>query len=703
LSETVRKLAALHQAARAMNAILDPDQLLDKILSLVQEVFSLHTCAVLLYDEKEDSVKIRAERGYLPEVVENFRVKRGQGVTGYVFQTGEPIIVNDVEQWNGYIQGVAGARSEMAAPLRLEDRIIGVLDAEIQKPGAFEEGDLELFSIFANQAATAIRNANLMASLAGRTVQLEKTVNELGLLNRLGQQMNSNLDIDSLLREVLQLAKEALQFDHCAVLLSEEVDDETFLLVRAALGYREAVTRGMRIKMGEGITGRVLRSGQPMLIPDVDLNGGYIEGVSGGKCEMAAPLVVRDKVIGVLDAETTEPGAFGEDDLHLFTTFASWAAVALQNAEIHSQLERKTRQLDGKIGEINEMNLELKEYAARIEHANLDLEKRVKELMTLQEVSRAITSSLDLQDTLDAIVTMTREIVDSSTCAIRLLDDESRQMLPLDKGSATEETSVTAEHSNGELRSFLGLPLKIGNRVIGYFELGSLDEGAFDEGDRRILQVLASQAAIAIENARLFENTQQTYYETIRSLAQALEARDAYTRGHSDRVTRYSLAAASEMGLSPHSLKVIQYAGLLHDIGKIGISDSILHKRIKLSEEEWSIIRNHPLFGDSILGPLKFLSDAQEIVLRHHERWDGSGYPGHLQGEEIPIEARVIAVADAYDAMTSDRPYRDAMSHEKAVAEIEKASGKQFDPDVVTAFLAVVERVRREIEESSEI
>ncbi len=690
MSETVRKLAVLHQAARAMNSILDPDKLLDRILSLVEEVFSLDNCAVLLYDPEKQELNIRAARGYLPTVVETFRGAKGQGVTGQVIETGEPILVNDVSQWPGYIEGVAGARAEMAAPLRIENKIIGVLDAESKTAGVFEEADLELFRIFANQAATAIHNASLMSQLEQRSEQLEKRVNELDLLNQLGQQISTNLDIDSVLTEVLQAAKQALDFDHCAVLLADSDGQEDFLVVRASLGYSEDVTQGMRIPLGKGVTGRVYASATALLVPDVHHNGGYIKGVAGGCCEMAAPLVVRDQVIGVLDAEATEPNAFSEKDLHLFSTFSSWAAVALHNAEIHGQLEKKKAELDQNVVEINHMNQELQDYASRIEQANQDLERRVKELTTLHEASRAITSSLNLNDTLYAIVKMTREIVQTSSCAIRLLDEDSQQMreltLPIGCGSEDEQETVRSE-----LRSFLGLPLKIGNRVIGYFELGSKNAGAFVDNDRRVIQVLASQAAIAIENARLFESTQETYYETIRSLAQALEARDAYTKGHSERVTKYALKMAKVMGLSAQATKVIQYAGLLHDIGKIGISDSILNKRRQPSEEEWAIIRSHPLYGDSILGPLKFLDDAQEIVLRHHERYDGCGYPGKLKADEIPIEARIISVADAYDAMTSDRPYRKAMAHDKAVAEIRDAAGGQFDPSVVTAFLKAME------------
>jgi transcriptional regulator with GAF, ATPase, and Fis domain len=467
------------------------------------------------------------------------------------------------------------------------------------------------------------------------------------------------------------------------------------------------VARGLRLKPGEGITGRVLKTGKPILVPDVRMNGGYIQGVAGGRCEMATPLVVRDEIIGVLDAESTQPDAFGEQDLRLFSTFAAWAAVALHNADVYAKLERKTVLLDRNVKEINKMNSELREYAAKIETSNRELQKRLRELMTLQEASKTITSSLDLEDTLQTIVRMTGEIIHSSSCAIRLLDEESQEMRTLGTAIAADGVQPEAPPAGSgkeaeSLKSFLGVPLKIGNRVIGYFELGSLDEGAFSTDDRRVLQVLAGQAAIAIENARLFENTQQTYYETIRSLAQALEARDAYTKGHSERVTRYSLEMAKEMGLSDHGCKVIRYAGLLHDIGKIGISDTILHKRLKLTEEDWEAIRNHPLFGDSILGPLKFLQEAQAIVLRHHERYDGSGYPGHLKGEEIPLEARIIAVADAYDAMTSDRPYRQALDPRTARGEIEKASGRQFDPTVVEAFLSVVDNVRVDLQPSGE-
>jgi putative nucleotidyltransferase with HDIG domain len=393
-------------------------------------------------------------------------------------------------------------------------------------------------------------------------------------------------------------------------------------------------------------------------------------------------------VIGVLDAESTRPGAFAEPELELLTTFALSAAAAIHNAELYSELDRANATLRHNLVEITRMNRELSDFSSQISSANRDLESRVRELLTLQEASRTITSSLDLDETLQAIVRMAREIVSSSTSAIKLLDEESQEF----RVRAVDRTD--GADNAADLRSIVSAPLRIGDRTIGIFEIGSLTDDAFSEGDRRMLETLASQAAIAIENARLFESTQQTYFETIRSLAYALEARDAYTRGHSERVTAWSLKVAEALGLGEEDRQILGHAGMLHDIGKIGVADAILNKPYVLSEDDRKIIENHPLFGGTILAPLRFLERVQALVRHHHERFDGTGYPEGLKGETIPFGARIIAVCDAYDAMTSDRPYRKALSHEAAVGEVRAKSGTQFDPQIVTVFLEIVEQGR---------
>lgn len=175
---------------------------------------------------------------------------------------------------------------------------------------------------------------------------------------------------------------------------------------------------------------------------------------------------------------------------------------------------------------------------------------------------------------------------------------------------------------------------------------------------------------------------------SIESLARALEARDAYTRGHSDRVNKFSMAIGRIMGLSKHELEILHDASLLHDIGKIGVPDRILLKPTRLTEEEYDIMKSHAQMGADILSSMSFLREHVPLIRWHHERQDGKGYPDGLRGSEIPIGARIIQVADTWDAMTSNRPYRRALSNEVAASELIKYSGTQFDADVVDAFIS---------------
>ena len=168
-----------------------------------------------------------------------------------------------------------------------------------------------------------------------------------------------------------------------------------------------------------------------------------------------------------------------------------------------------------------------------------------------------------------------------------------------------------------------------------------------------------------------------------------IDAKDPYTHGHSKRVSDISVLVGNTMGMPPDQLELLKYAGDLHDIGKIGISEGIIAKEGKLSVEEYEIVKTHPLVGETIIEPVPFLNEIKEVIRHHHERFDGFGYPDGLKGYDIPLMSRIILIADAYDAMTSDRPYRRALSHEAALKEIQKHSGTQFDPAVATAFMQV--------------
>ena len=195
---------------------------------------------------------------------------------------------------------------------------------------------------------------------------------------------------------------------------------------------------------------------------------------------------------------------------------------------------------------------------------------------------------------------------------------------------------------------------------------------------------------MAIENTKLHQTVLDAYKSTIKTLAATIDAKDPYTRGHSQRVMEYSLLAGGNLSLSPEEMEILEYAGILHDIGKISIDSSILTKPSALNDDEWEKIEEHPTIGANLLRGISFLEKASDLVLYHHEKYDGKGYPTGLGGEQLPLGARIIAVADAFDSMTTDRSYRAAMPVDEAIKELHKCSGTQFCPVAVKAFTSAL-------------
>jgi HD-GYP domain-containing protein (c-di-GMP phosphodiesterase class II) len=237
---------------------------------------------------------------------------------------------------------------------------------------------------------------------------------------------------------------------------------------------------------------------------------------------------------------------------------------------------------------------------------------------------------------------------------------------------------------------FLAVKMRHKGNFYGWMGLVSFNlNEIFRRSELRLLNSMAEQIAVVITNSDLYRDLERFVINMVKSLVYAIEAKDDYTRGHSERVCRYSLLMADRMGLTEERKKVLQWSSILHDSGKIGIPESILNKPWRLEDEEYQIIKNHPIKGHTILEPLEQLASSLPGMLHHHERYDGTGYPGGLKGQEIPLEARIIAVADTYDAMTSNRAYRPAKSPCEALEEMEKVAGSQLDPELVEVFKEV--------------
>jgi len=243
--------------------------------------------------------------------------------------------------------------------------------------------------------------------------------------------------------------------------------------------------------------------------------------------------------------------------------------------------------------------------------------------------------------------------------------------------------------------SVLCVPLVSGGKVLGAIcARDKLSGEEFFAVDLKLATAIASHSAMAISNSVLFQDIKELFLGTVRSLASAVDAKDPYTLGHSQRVTRTALAIAEELNFPAEGQEDIQLAGLLHDVGKIGMPDHILLKPGRLNDEEWAEVKKHPTRGEEILRPIKQMSRVATWIRHEHERWDGSGYPDGLRGHEIPLASRIIAVADAFDALTSDRSYRPAVAADVAARKLQAASGTDYDPAVVQAFLRAYERGR---------
>lgn len=219
----------------------------------------------------------------------------------------------------------------------------------------------------------------------------------------------------------------------------------------------------------------------------------------------------------------------------------------------------------------------------------------------------------------------------------------------------------------------------------------------YTDYDIDMMTFIANSIGIGMENARLLKQLQETYVATLKSLISIIEAKDPYTKGHTERVAAFSMAMANRLDLAADELHRIMFGSLLHDIGKLGVLENVLHKKGKLDDSEWAMLKSHPVVGALIVEKMEFLTGSADIVRNHHESWDGSGYPDGLKGEDISLGARIVTVADSFDAMTTDRSYRKALSIEEAIERLNAGAGIQFDPNLVRIFVEYIQTVGRNL------
>lgn len=350
---------------------------------------------------------------------------------------------------------------------------------------------------------------------------------------------------------------------------------------------------------------------------------------------------------------------------------------------------------------------------ARLQGAVEGLDARVEMLNALCAVSAELAGAMDLDQISRALVNAVAEAVGVKGAHLGLVEKDSGRLVyerhhppAVSSEEARERAAqvpwsvLARRHRDADAgqptiaahgSDLIWAPVPLSTGLVGMLVAVRGDAGPdFSLEERRLLNLLANMAVKAIENAQLHGQLHESYLATVRSLVNSLHARDNYTAAHGERVAKLAVSIAEHMGLPDTMVRAIEVFGPLHDVGKIGIRDDVLMKKTPLSEQERAVFQEHCLIGEGIIRPLKPSSAALGMIRHHHETWDGNGYPDGLRGEEIPILARVLQVADCYDAMVTERPYQPAMSEQEVVAHFEQHAGKRYDPDIVKALLEVI-------------
>jgi PAS domain S-box-containing protein len=693
----------LRQAARA--------EALARTAGRLNERHDLHTVLLAVCEETIRALPVEAACVTLTE--KSNRLASPITALGLPFEP-EPNLIRAILGWDGQAHGLEPVQIlvpdekmvDQLTQLGLESGQIprwiakAVLMRGDQGIGSlyaisFREGeplsapDQALLRGLADEAAQAIINARLLEDTRERAVQLE-------VLYEAGLKLNSVIEARAQKEILFKQAMESLRASWATYF---EYDPSSNLLTMdLAFGVTDdeaARLRELIVPLGSerGLVGLVAQTRKSIYLPDVRADERYVPIVAGVRSGLWVPVERNQELLGVIDVSSPEVDAFTEADRQLLQLYANQAAVALENTHLFEESRRKVNQLealhliDEAISGSFELSLVLEVVLAQIT-SQLGVDSA--DILLLHPASQTLRFAAGRGFRTTALQ-HTNLRIGSGYAGQAVF--ERRTILVLDLPENLHQFRYAPLLPRENFTAYLAVPLIAKGQIKGVLEIFHRSQLNSNPEWLKFMNTLATQAAIAIDNASLYNDLQHSnmelmlaYDNTLEGWAKALELRDMETEGHSRRVTDMTVRLAQEMGLRETEIVHIRRGSLLHDIGKMAIPDSILLKPGPLDAEEWKLMKMHPLFADQLLKPIAFLLPAADIPHCHHERWDGNGYPNGLSGEHIPLAARIFAVVDVWDALSSDRPYRPAWSAEKVNDYIEEQSGKHFDPKVVDAF-----------------
>ena len=547
-------------------------------------------------------------------------------------------------------------------------------------------------------------NETLVRKLEDKMLQLEKSNKRLASLYNISSDIHIMQSTASLIKIFLETTIKNAGYYHADYFAYDESEKKLYLFDTIGLPEEtfSSVKERLKFNLGEksGLVGLVAQKKQIINIGDTSRNPDWINLDPSIKSALFVPVHFEEKILGVIALFSEKVNAFNEDDEHDIEVLSNHLAIAIEN----NTNQEKVRIQLSRISALYNIDLAISSGSGLDSTLNILL-KNVMVLLNVDAVDVLLSNKNTLKNDFMIGLGFKTDLIKSNT----IRDGNS-----LDNKVAIEHRIIQITDLNDQLVSaefkamwkeegfltYIGVPLITKEKLVGVLGIFQRSEFESDPEWMDYLKTIAGQAAIAIDNATLVmdlksstEQLLQAYDATIEGWSRAMDLRDKETEGHTLRVTDITLKLAQKMGMSEEKLVHVKRGALLHDIGKLGIPDHILLKQGPLTEEEWVIMRTHPASAYNLIAPIEYLKPAIAIPFCHHEKWDGTGYPRGLKGEEIPLEARLFAVVDVWDALSSDRPYRAAWKQEKVLAYIKENSGTHFEPGIVDLFIPLIKNI----------
>ena len=695
LKRQLTEVSALHDVSTAGSMAETVDELIEKVTETLGHWLYSDTFGINVYDKKRHWVIPHVSYHGSDFLEKGKGFDADLGITGRAIKTRLPQQVGDVNKDQDYIRSMIESRSELAVPIMVNDEVFGVLNAESREPEFFKQEDLDLLSSISRQMAIAIERIQLRESQAQRN-------KELSALYETSLAVSNILDAQSLYERVYAQIRGIFNPDAFLLATYDPIKESTSIVyaVEENQPIKEILNQTFE-KEDSGLMGWLMRHQKSLLFGDMTTEKLPVESPQEGKpirSWLGVPLIIKGTVVGAISVQCFEADVYGEDHLRLLDSMGAQLAVALDNARLVEQSQRQ-----------------------------------IERLAALHDIDTAINSSLDLRVTMNILLDQVIEKLDVDAAAVLLLNPQNRRLeftasrgfithgierysIELSEGlsgqSAMEQHLIQALDlgitddkqgypeimQNEGFVSYFSVPLIAKGQIKGVLDVFHRSPLNPDQDWFNFLETLAGQAAIAIDNTTLLDDVNRTnleltlaYDTTLEGWSKALDMRDRETEGHTRRVARFDREDRRQIGDPGRRPGSHCRGALLHDIGKMGIPDNIFVKPGPLDDKEWEIMRSHSTRAVDLLYPITYLRPALDIPSFHHEKFDGSGYPKGLKGEQIPIAARVFAVVDVWDALTSDRPYRKAWTAKKSLEYIKDQSGSHFDPQVVDIFLELIQ------------